>query len=150
MTKRIDINEIQQLIPHRFPFLLVDRVLDYTLEKSLTAVKNVTMNELHFMGHFPGQAVMPGVLIVEALAQAGAILAFQTLKECFPERDENVLYLTGVDGARFKRMVVPGDQLILTVDILKTKGPLWKLKGMATVDGKVACQCEIMAALGKN
>lgn len=149
MTSAIDINEIMELIPHRFPFLLVDRVVDYELEKSIVAIKNVTMNEHHFVGHFPGQPVMPGVLMVEALAQAGAVLAFKTMQEKYPEREENILYLTGVDNARFKRIVQPGDQLKLAVELIKTKGPVWKLKAVASVGDELACSCEIMAVLAK-
>lgn len=149
MTKKIDIKEIMALIPHRFPFLLVDKVVSYELGESLVAIKNVTMNEHHFSGHFPGQPVMPGVLMVEALAQAGAILAFKTMQENHPDREENILYLTGVDKARFKRMVQPGDQLKLDVQKIKVKGPVWMLKAEASVDGELACSCEIMAILGK-
>ena len=149
MTSVIDIKEIQELIPHRFPFLLVDKVLSYEIGETLVAIKNVTVNEPFFSGHFPGQPVMPGVLMIEALAQAGAILAFKTLKETDPDNKTNILYLAGVNSARFKRIVEPGDQLMLKVQIIKNKGPIWKLQSEATVDGELACTAELMAALAE-
>lgn len=139
----LEIQEIMQLLPHRYPFLLVDRVLDYTKGESIKALKNVTINEPFFQGHFPVEPVMPGVLIIEGLAQAGALLAFISEKE---KMDENKLvYFTGIDKAKFRRKVVPGDQLMYDVVITKTKGLFVKLSAKALVDGQVAAQAELTA-----
>ncbi|HLM43116.1 MAG TPA: 3-hydroxyacyl-ACP dehydratase FabZ, partial [Myxococcaceae bacterium] len=132
----MDIVDIQALLPHRYPFLLVDRVVEIVPGQKLVAYKNVTMNEDFFNGHFPGHPVMPGVLILEALAQATAILAYKT--ENMDPKDM-VTYLMGVDGARFRKPVVPGDRLQLNIEVIRHKGAIWKTKGTATVDGvKVA------------
>ena len=131
------------LLPHRYPFLLIDKVLDYTPGESLTAVKNVTMNEPVFTGHFPGMPIFPGVLILEALAQATGILGFKTVTE----RSENELYLfAAIDEARFKKPVVPGDTMILEVKFLKERRNMWKFYGEAKVDGQVVCCAELMCA----
>lgn len=141
----MDIHEVLKYLPHRYPFLLIDRVLDCEPGERLTALKNVTMNEPFFPGHFPGHPVFPGVLILEALAQATAILAFRTTGET-PE--DNKLYLfAGVDNARFKRQVVPGDQLTLEVSVVRQRRGMWKFTGKATVDGELACEAELMAAV---
>ncbi len=146
MTKTLntlEVQEIMRLLPHRYPFLLIDRVLDFTPGESLTAVKNVSINEPMFTGHFPGLPIFPGVLILEALAQATGILGFKTVSE----RKENELYLfAGVDDARFKKPVVPGDQLILDVKFLVERRNIWKFYGEAKVDGQVVCSAEIMCA----
>ncbi|HAT41842.1 MAG TPA: 3-hydroxyacyl-[acyl-carrier-protein] dehydratase FabZ [Rheinheimera sp.] len=146
MTKSLntlEVQEIMRLLPHRYPFLLIDRVLDFTPGESLTAVKNVSINEPMFTGHFPGLPIFPGVLILEALAQATGILGFKTVSE----RKENELYLfAGVDEARFKKPVVPGDQLILEVKFLVERRNIWKFHGEAKVDGQVVCSAEIMCA----
>lgn len=132
-----------RLLPHRYPFLLVDRVLDYTPGESLTAVKNVTVNEPIFTGHFPGLPIFPGVLILEALAQATGLLGFKTVSE----RKENEMYLfAGIDDARFKRPVVPGDQMILEVKFLVERRNIWKFHCEAKVEGQVVCSAEIMCA----
>jgi 3-hydroxyacyl-[acyl-carrier-protein] dehydratase len=145
MSKQVDINQIMTLLPHRFPFLLIDRVLDYKPRESLVAIKNVTMNEPHFTGHFPQRPVMPGVLMIEAMAQAGAILYFQThLDEGTP--DDGLIFLAGIDNARFKRIVVPGDQLRFEVKVTKIKARIWKLEGTAHVGDELACSAEIMSA----
>ncbi|WP_337880815.1 3-hydroxyacyl-ACP dehydratase FabZ [Rheinheimera sp.] len=139
----LEIQEIMALLPHRYPFLLIDRVLDYTPGESLTAVKNVTINEPVFTGHFPGMPIFPGVLILEALAQATGILGFKTVSE----RAENELYLfAAIDEARFKKPVTPGDQMILEVKFLKERRNLWKFYGEAKVDGQVVCTAELMCA----
>nr|WP_310281298.1 3-hydroxyacyl-ACP dehydratase FabZ [Rheinheimera soli] len=131
------------LLPHRYPFLMIDRVLDYTPGESLTAIKNVTINEPIFTGHFPNMPIFPGVLILEALAQATGILGFKTVTE----RSENELYLfAAIDEARFKKPVVPGDQLVLEVKFLKERRNLWKFYGEAKVDGQVVCCAELMCA----
>jgi len=141
----MNVEGIIQSIPHRFPFLLVDRVLEIELGKSLVAVKNVTINEPFFVGHFPIRAVMPGVLIIEALAQAAAILASQTAGR----EDESLFYLGSIENARFKKVVVPGDQLYLRVELQKRRGYVWKFKGVATVGDEIVCTTEMTSAAGK-
>jgi len=139
----IEIQEIMALLPHRYPFLMIDRVLDFTPGESLTAIKNVTINEPIFTGHFPGMPIFPGVLILEAMAQATGILGFKTVSE----RTENELYLfAGIDDARFKKPVVPGDQLVLEVKFLKERRNMWKFYAEAKVDGQVVCSAELMCA----
>ena len=131
------------LLPHRYPFLLIDRVLDYTPGESLTAIKNVTINEPIFTGHFPNMPIFPGVLILEAMAQATGVLGFLTVSE----RTENELYLfAGIDEARFKKPVVPGDTLVIEVKFLKERRNMWKFYGEAKVDGQVVCSAELMCA----
>lgn len=141
----MDINEILQYLPHRYPFLLVDRVLELEEGKRILALKNVTMNEPFFPGHFPHHPVMPGVLIVEAMAQAAALLSFKTMGI---KPDENsVVYFAGIDGVRFKRPVVPGDQLTFDVSITQGKRNIYKYKGIARVGDEVAAEAELMCAL---
>lgn len=140
----LDIYEILQHLPHRYPFLMLDKVTDYTVGEKLTAIKNVSHNEPYFPGHFPKRPIMPGVLILEALAQATGILAFKT-NDRIP--DENTLYyFVGIDKARFKQPVIPGDQLQLDVIFVKEKRGIWKFDGIASVDGKEVCTAEIMCA----
>lgn len=138
----MDIQEIKEVIPHRYPFLLVDKVLEVEEEKRVVGLKNVTANEPFFQGHFPDYPVMPGVLIVEALAQVGAIAVLGMEKN-----KGKIGFLAGIDKCRFKRQVKPGDQLTLEVEITRIKGPIGKGKGVATVDGEVACEAEIMFAI---
>ncbi|MCC4116635.1 3-hydroxyacyl-ACP dehydratase FabZ [Aromatoleum toluclasticum] len=141
----MDINEILQYLPHRYPFLLVDRVLELEEGKRILALKNVTMNEPFFPGHFPHHPVMPGVLIVEAMAQAAALLSFKTMGI---KPDENsVVYFAGIDNVRFKRPVVPGDQLQFDVAITQGKRNIYKYKGVARVGGEIAAEAELMCAL---
>ncbi|WP_095980698.1 3-hydroxyacyl-ACP dehydratase FabZ [Melittangium boletus] len=140
----MDIQEIQQLLPHRYPFLLVDRVVEIVPGQKITAYKNVTMNEPFFNGHFPGHPVMPGVLILEALAQASAILAYKT-SQLDPAR--SLSYLMGVDGARFRKPVVPGDRLQLNIEVIRHKGGIWKTKGTATVEGVKVAEGEFLATV---
>ena len=140
----MDIQQIQQLLPHRYPFLLVDRVVEIVPGQKLVAYKNVTMNEEFFNGHFPGHPVMPGVLILEALAQATAILAYKT-ETMDPSR--KVTYLMGVDGARFRKPVLPGDRLQLEIEVVRHKGAVWKTKGLATVDGARVAEGEFLATV---
>lgn len=142
----MNIQQILKFIPHRYPFLLVDKVLEFELDKMLVAVKNVTINEPYFAGHFPEKAVMPGVLIIEALAQAAAILACRSIGW---EPGETLFYLGSIENARFKKMVLPGDQLILRVEVLKRRTSVWKFKGIATVDGEMVCSAEMTSAEGK-
>ena len=140
----MDIIQVMNHLPHRYPFLLVDRVLGYEAGQSLTAIKNVTINEPFFQGHFPGKPVMPGVLIIEALAQATGLLAFAT-REQGP--DENFLYLlVSVDKARFKRQVEPGDQLTLNVELMRKIKDMWKFEGVAKVGDQVVASAELMCA----
>ena len=139
----LNIDEIISCLPHRYPILLVDRVLDFTPEKSIRAIKNVTANEPHFMGHFPDFPVMPGVLIVEAMAQVGGILAFQSA----PKDQEFLVFFTGIDGVRFRKPVRPGDQLLFELTCLRRRGNMWKFKGEAFVDGNLVCEGTLMASL---
>jgi 3-hydroxyacyl-[acyl-carrier-protein] dehydratase len=143
--KTMDILEIMRHLPHRYPFLLVDRVLECEAGRSIVALKNVTMNEPHFPGHFPHHPVMPGVLILEALAQAAAILSYVTENKV-PDED-SVVYFAGIDGARFKKPVLPGDQLILKAEILRNMRGIWKYATRAEVNGEIAAEAEMMAAL---
>ena len=147
MTKdtSMDIKQILDHLPHRYPFVLVDKVLSYELGKSIDAIKNVTINEPFFPGHFPHYPVMPGVLVVEALAQAAAILSFKTLNE--KPNDHSVYYFVGIDKARFKKPVIPGDQLKLNVSIERTIKGIWKYKGIAMVEDEIAAEAEIMCVL---
>ena len=140
----MDVNAIEQILPHRYPFLLVDRVLSMEPMKKLVAVKCVTVNEPFFAGHFPGHPVMPGVLLLEALAQASALLAKGSMIE---EPGDKVTYLMAIDNARFRRPVVPGDRIELHVEVVKRKGDIWKQKGKALVDGEVVAEAEFMAML---
>jgi len=140
----LDILEVQNHLPHRYPFLLIDRVLAFESGKSLVGLKNVTFNEPHFTGHFPNKPVMPGVLIIEALAQATGILAFRTSNKR-PD-DGSLYYLVGVDECRFKQPVEPGDQLILEVEVIKSKRGIWKFSGVAKVDDRVVCSAQLMCA----
>ncbi|MCK4585857.1 MAG: 3-hydroxyacyl-ACP dehydratase FabZ [Gammaproteobacteria bacterium] len=143
-SSTLDIYEILEHLPHRYPFLLIDRVTECIVGERLVGYKNVTFNEPHFQGHFPNKEVMPGVLIIEALAQATGILAFRTNGKV-PD-DDSLYYLVGVDSVRFKRPVIPGDKLLLEVDIIKTKRGVWKFNGVASVDGQVVCTAELMCA----
>lgn len=141
----MEITDIMRHLPHRYPFLLVDRVLELTPGERIVAVKNVTMNEPHFPGHFPHHPVMPGVLIIEALAQAAGLLAFKTAdREVGPD---TVIYFVGIDNARFKRPVVPGDQLRLEAQITRHLRGIWKFDARALVDGKLACEADLMCTL---
>jgi 3-hydroxyacyl-[acyl-carrier-protein] dehydratase len=142
----IDIYEVMRRLPHRYPFLLVDRVLEFESNKSIRALKNVTINEQFFTGHFPHQPVMPGVLMLEALAQTCGLLAFLTANVYPTERSQ--LYFAGIDGVRFRRPVVPGDQLILKAELLRNRSGIWKFSTVAEVDGKEATSAEIMIAPG--
>jgi 3-hydroxyacyl-[acyl-carrier-protein] dehydratase len=144
-NKILTIQEIIKLLPHRYPFLMVDRVLNYN-DMALKAIKNVTANEPCFMGHFPENPVMPGVMITEALAQAGAILAYTKTKS---SPAEHIFFLAAVDNAKFKQMVIPGEQMILDVEITGHKANFWKIHGEATVEGKVVCSLDILSAMRK-
>ena len=145
MDKLFDIEKIMTLLPHRYPFLLIDRVLSLEAGKRLKALKNVTINEPFFQGHFPGKPIMPGVLIVEAMAQAGGVLWMSSLDE---ESSGSLFFFTGIDKVRFRKPVVPGDQIIFDIEMLKVRGKVAKMAGKATVDDQVAAEGELMASIG--
>lgn len=139
-----DIDLIQRVIPHRYPFLLVDKVRDIVPSKSATGIKNVTMNEPQFTGHFPATPIFPGVMIVEALAQTASVLVGLSLDLVDKEA---LVYFMGVDKCKFRRKVVPGDQMLLKVEALRGGGKVWKFKGVAEVEGEMAAECEFMAMI---
>jgi 3-hydroxyacyl-[acyl-carrier-protein] dehydratase len=141
MNEIVDIYKILKILPHRYPFLLVDRVLDYEIDKHLTAIKNVSINEPFFNGHFPHRPIFPGVLLIEAMAQASAILASMAMDA---EANESTIYLfAGVNNVRFRRQVEPGDQVQLNVELTRKKGKVWKTSATATVDGKLCSTADI-------
>ena len=141
----MDIHEILRLLPHRYPFLMVDRVSAIEVGKSIQAIKNVTINEPFFNGHFPRRPVMPGVLMLEAMAQAAALLSFAT-QGVTPD-DKTVYYFAGIDAARFKRPVEPGDQLVMDVTLLRAKSGIYKFKGTTHVGEELACEAELMCTV---
>jgi len=136
------IQEIMELLPHRYPFLLVDRIVEWDPGKRIVGIKNVTINEPFFQGHFPGHPIMPGVLIIEAVAQAGGILALKAMGG-----EKRIAYFAGIDNCKFRRPVVPGDQLRLEVTVLARRGPVWKMHGEALVDGAVAAKADVTATI---
>lgn len=142
-TVMLDINAIQKILPHRYPFLLVDAIVEMERQKRIVGIKNVTINEHFFQGHFPGRPVMPGVLIVEAMAQAGGVLLLQEV----PDRERKLLYFVAIDGARFRRPVVPGDQVRLEVTVLSYRNSFCKLEGKATVNGDLAAEATLMCKM---
>ncbi len=137
----IDINEIRAVLPHRYPFLLVDRILDIELDRRVVGIKNVTANEPFFQGHFPNRPIMPGVLILEAMAQVGGVLAMKSS----PTSGPPAVYLTGVDQAKFRKPVVPGDQIRFEVEVVKRRSPFWKMHAKAFVDSDLVCEAELTA-----
>jgi 3-hydroxyacyl-[acyl-carrier-protein] dehydratase len=139
----MDAVEIQKLLPHRYPFLMVDGILEIERLKRIVAIKNVSINEYYFQGHFPGAPVMPGVLILEAVAQTGGLLLLMDI----PDRENKLLYFVAVDGARFRRPVVPGDQLRIEVNVLNWRGDFCKLEGRAFVDGQLAAEGTVMCKM---
>ena len=143
----MDIHQILHKLPHRYPFLLVDRVVEFEKDVRIKALKNVTINEPIFVGHFPHRPVMPGVLMLEALAQASALLSFSSLDKDVDE--DTVYYFAGIDGARFKRPVEPGDQLILESRLIRHKAGIYKYEARASVDGETACEAELMCTIRK-
>ena len=145
METVFDIKSIMGNLPHRYPFLLVDRVIEFEKAKRIVALKNVTINEPFFQGHFPGMPIMPGVLIVEAMGQAGGVLVTQSLP---PEKQGKLILFMGFDRVRFRKPVVPGDQLILELEMLKLRAKVVKMAGIAKVDGKVVAEAQLMAAYG--
>jgi 3-hydroxyacyl-[acyl-carrier-protein] dehydratase len=145
METVFDIKSIMQNLPHRYPFLLVDRVIALVKNESIVALKNVTINEPFFQGHFPDTPIMPGVLIVEAMGQAGGVLVIQSLP---PEKQGKLIYFMGFDDVRFRKPVVPGDQLILELEMLKLRSKVVKMAGIAKVEGKIVAEAKLMAAYG--
>lgn len=143
METKIDITQIQAILPHRYPFLLVDRIIEYEAGKRVVGIKNVTINEPFFNGHFPGAPVMPGVLIVEAMAQTAGVMMLADL----PDRESKLVFFTGIDGAKFRQPVVPGDQLRLELTVLRLRPRYIKLRGEAYVDGKMVAEAEISSSL---
>src|SRR5207248_11753234 len=139
----LDAVGIQKILPHRYPFLMVDAILEIDRLKRIVGIKNVTINESHFQGHFPGKPIMPGVLIIEAMAQTGGLLLLQEV----PDRENKLLYFVAVDGARFRRPVVPGDQLKLEIKVISWRGDFCKLDGRATVAGELAAEATWMCNL---
>jgi 3-hydroxyacyl-[acyl-carrier-protein] dehydratase len=139
----MDVVEIQKILPHRYPFLMVDAILEMERLKRIVGVKNVSINESHFQGHFPGAPVMPGVLIIESMAQTGGLLLLTEV----PDREKKLLYFVAVDGARFRRPVVPGDQLKVEMKVISWRGDFCKLEGLATVDGKLAAEATLMCKM---
>ena len=147
MDYKYDIHAIMDLLPHRYPFLLVDRVIRLVPGDKIVALKNVTINEPFFQGHFPGKPVMPGVLIIEAMAQVGGILAYETGP---PEKRNRLIYFMGMDKVRFRKMVVPGDQIIFEAKILKFRSKVAKMSGKATVNSQLVAEAELMASFGDS
>ncbi len=141
--KTLDIKEIVRLLPHRYPFLLVDRILAGEKGKTMVGLKNVSMNEPFFQDHFPSDPIMPGVLILEGMAQVGGILAYYSLPEMVGDK---LIYFAGIDKVRFRQPVVPGDQLIFAMTVIRQKGKIWKMAGEANVDDEVVAEAEFMAA----
>ena len=142
----MNIDEIIKFLPHRYPFLLIDKVLELQESEQILALKNITINEPCFTGHFPAKPIMPGVLIIEALAQAAAILAYKST-EWDPK--ESLFYLGAIDNTRFKKMVVPGDQLFLKINVLRRRKTVWKFQGEAMVDNEIVCTTEMTSTEGK-
>ncbi|MGQ9636980.1 MAG: 3-hydroxyacyl-ACP dehydratase FabZ [Thermodesulfobacteriota bacterium] len=143
----IDIQEIMNILPHAYPFLLVDRILEIEPGKRIVGIKNVTYNEPFFPGHFPGRPIMPGVLIVEAMAQTAGVLAFQSMSEENPKRP---VYFLGIDHARFRKPVIPGDQLRLELEVSRHHKSIWGFKGKAWVEGKLVAEAELLAMVGEE
>ncbi|MDP2646461.1 MAG: 3-hydroxyacyl-ACP dehydratase FabZ [Desulfobacterales bacterium] len=147
MEETFDIRKIMNWLPHRYPFILVDRILELIPGEKVIALKNVTINEPFFQGHFPGAPIMPGVLIIEAMAQAGGVLAFNSLP---PEHHGSLVYFMGMDKVKFRKPVVPGDQLVLHVKILKQRLKVIKISGTATVEDTVVAEAELLASIGEK
>ena len=139
----LDVTEIQAILPHRYPFLLVDRIEGLEVGKRVIGIKNVTINEPFFQGHFPGRPIMPGVLIIEAMAQVGGVLAFKSSKEA----GAKLVYFMGIEKAKFRKPVIPGDRLRFVVEVLRARHPYWKMRGEVFVDDMLVCEAELMAMI---
>jgi beta-hydroxyacyl-ACP dehydratase FabZ len=144
------IAEVMRILPHRYPFLLVDRIVEVEPDRRIVGIKNVTINEPFFNGHFPGAPVMPGVLTIECMAQTGAILGMMHGGLHGDDLDNSLIYFMGIDGARFRRPVVPGDQLRIEVELLRRKASVWKMKGEVLVDGTLVAEATLMSSLGRR
>lgn len=140
------VNEIMRFLPHRYPFLLVDRIVELEADKRIVGLKNVTINEQFFQGHFPGAPVMPGVLIIEAMAQVAGVMIYRDL----PDKDKKLIYFTGIESAKFRRPVVPGDQLRIEMELLNRRNNFGKMQGRATVDGKLASEAIVLFAIAER
>lgn len=147
MKKTYDIQKIMKLLPHRYPFIMIDRIIELVSGEKIVALKNVTINEPFFQGHFPGEPIMPGVLIVEAMGQAGAILASESMDR---EKKGSLIYFMGMDKVKFRKPVVPGDQLIFEIRFLKQRSQAFKMSGIASVDDKRVAQAELLATFGEK
>ena len=147
MEKTFDIQKIMNLLPHRYPFIMIDRILELVPGEKVIALKNVTINEPFFQGHFPGNPIMPGVLIVEAMGQAGAVLAAESLSG---KQRDSLIYFMSMDKVKFRQPVVPGDQLIFEMKFLKKRAKVFKMSGVALVDGKRVVEAELMASFGEK
>jgi beta-hydroxyacyl-ACP dehydratase FabZ len=144
----LNYKDIAKILPHRYPFLLVDRITELELGKRVVGIKNVTANEPFFQGHFPGNPVMPGVLIIEAMAQVGGVLARLSNPETMDRQEEGSLFFMSIDKVKFRKPIIPGDQIVFEVLPLRTGSRIWKIEGKATVDGTVVTQAELVAAIG--
>ncbi len=140
------VNEIMRFLPHRYPFLLVDRIVELEADRRIVGLKNVTINEQFFQGHFPGAPVMPGVLIIEAMAQVAGVMIYRDL----PDKDKKLIYFTGIESAKFRRPVVPGDQLRIEMELLNRRNNFGKMQGRATVDGKLASEAIVLFAIAER
>jgi len=145
MNKTIDILGIMKLLPHRYPFIMIDRILEIVPDEKIVALKNVTINEPFFQGHFPGNPIMPGVLIIEAMGQAGAVLAAESMSL---EEQGSLIYFMGMDRVKFRKPVIPGDQLVLEMKFLKRRSKVFKMAGIAYVDEKIVVEAQLMATFG--
>ena len=145
MNKTIDILEIMKSLPHRYPFIMIDRILQIVPDEKIVALKNVTINEPFFQGHFPGNPIMPGVLIIEAMGQAGAVLASESMSR---EEQGSLIYFMGMDRVKFRKPVIPGDQLVFEMKFLKRRGKVFKMAGIAYVDEKIVVEAQLMATFG--
>ena len=148
MDEVFDVEKIMEMLPHRYPFLLIDRVTELVRDKRIVAIKNVTFNEPHFQGHFPGNPVMPGVLIIEAMAQAGGVLAVTS--SAFEGKKNDLIYFMAMDKVRFRKPVVPGDQIVFKIEVLKLKTKVAKITGEAFVDGILVAEAELLALIGEK
>lgn len=144
METFMDVKEIMAHIPHRYPFILVDRILELTPGKNVVGLKNVSINEPFFQGHFPGTPIMPGVMILEAMGQTAGVLAIASIKE---RKETTLMYFMGMDNIKFRKMVVPGDQLIMELEVLKQRAKVMKLAGVAKVDGQIVAEAQLMATI---